>query len=499
MLIARRARDVTAAEAPLLAAGVPLMATAVRALGTAVAGLLRQRCGRVVGTSVAVLVGSGDNGADALLAGAELARRGVAVIAIRAGSRVHDGAARAAHRTGITLLAPGAAALARAARCDVVLDGVTGIGADGPLRGAGLDVVVGLLAALEAVPRPDRPLVVAVDVPSGIGVDDGTVAGPVLGADRTITMGTAKPGLLLPPAALLAGEVDVVDLGLDLAGAEPAVVRLERADVARLWPVPGPTDHKYTRGVLGVVAGSTGYPGAAVLATSAAAPLVGMVRFLGPDTVVDAVLARHPEVVHGDGRAQAWLVGPGIGVDDGERLAQVREVLERAVAHGLPAVVDAGALEVLPERVGAQVVLTPHAGELARLLGARGEDVAREDVEARPLAHLRRAVALTGATVLLKGAVTLVAGPGTAVHSQADGTAWLATAGAGDVLAGVVGAALAVRSDDVVAEPGLAAPLAAAAAAVHGRAARRASGGGPIVAGDVARAVAATLAEVLRD
>jgi ADP-dependent NAD(P)H-hydrate dehydratase / NAD(P)H-hydrate epimerase len=491
--------DVTAAEAPLLAAGVPLMATAVRALTVAVVRSLRERRGHVAGASAAVLVGSGDNGADALYAGAELARRGVAVVAIRAGSRVHDGAARAAHRAGVPLVAPDEAVLARAARCDVVLDGVTGIGADGPLRGSGRDVVSGLLSALAAAPAADRALVVAVDVPSGIGVDDGTVAGAVLRADRTVTMGTAKPGLLLPPAALLAGDVDVADLGLDLAGVEPAVVRLGRADVARLWPVPGPEDHKYTRGVLGVVAGSAGYPGAAVLATSAAAPLVGMVRYLGPPGVVDAVLALHPEVVHGDGRVQAWLVGSGIGTDDDERLSQVREVLERAVADGLPAVVDAGALDVLPERVGAQVVLTPHAGELARLLGARGDDVTRADVEARPLEHLRRAVDLTGATVLLKGAITLVAGPGTPVHSQADGTGWLATAGAGDVLAGVVAAALAGRSEAVVADPALAAPLAAAAAAVHGRAARRASGGGPLVAGDVARAVGETLAEVLRD
>ncbi|GMA32257.1 hypothetical protein GCM10025875_22490 [Litorihabitans aurantiacus] len=225
-----------------------------------------------------------------------------------------------------------------------------------------------------------------------------------------------------------------------------------------------------------------------------------MVRYPGPDPVAHAVLARHPEVVAGSGRVQAWVIGPGVGVDDEERLAEARETLARAIADGLPAVVDAGALDVLPERVGAQIVLTPHAGELARLLSARGDQVERGEVEARPAHHLRRAVDLTGATVLLKGSVTLVAGPGTPVHSQDGSTDWLATAGAGDVLAGVLGAALAGRSDDVVAQPALATPLAAAAALLHGWAARRAGRGGrggPVVAGDVAGAVGGSLGALL--
>ncbi|GMA32258.1 hypothetical protein GCM10025875_22500 [Litorihabitans aurantiacus] len=210
MLTAHRSTDVTAAEAPLLAAGRPLMATAVRALSTAVARHLRQERGRVAGARVVALVGSGDNGADALLSAAELAGRGVEVTALLVGSRVHEGAAVAARRAGITPLTlppeadadadPGSDWAARAAAADVVLDGVTGIGAHGPLRGGARTAVVALIEAIEVrtAAGGTRPHVVAVDVPSGAGVDDGEVHGPVLAADATLTTGTAKPGLLLP-------------------------------------------------------------------------------------------------------------------------------------------------------------------------------------------------------------------------------------------------------------------------------------------------------------
>ncbi|MBN9375998.1 MAG: bifunctional ADP-dependent (S)-NAD(P)H-hydrate dehydratase/NAD(P)H-hydrate epimerase, partial [Cellulomonas sp.] len=163
-----------------------------------------------------------------------------------------------------------------------------------------------------------------------------------------------------------------------------------------------------------------------------------------------------------------------------------------------PAVVDAGALPNLQERVGPHVVLTPHAGELVRLLAARGVAAERDEVAAAPLAVAREAHELTGATVLLKGAVTVVVGPG-AVHTQAEAPAWLATAGAGDVLAGLLGALLAGRSSDVLAEPTLAARLAAVAASVHGRAAHAANPGGPVSASTVADALPATVAGLLRD
>ncbi|MFE5310758.1 NAD(P)H-hydrate epimerase [Isoptericola sp. NPDC056605] len=514
MISAWSAADVRAAEEPLLAAGAPLMARASFALATHVLRDVAARRGPVRGARVVVLAGAGNNGGDALHAGAVLARRGLAVTAVLVAERFHAGGRAALERAGgrvVELFAsPGALApvVDAAARADVVLDGLVGIGAHGPLRGLAADVVDALAAG-------PRPWVVAVDVPSGIGVDDGAVAGPVLPADRTVTFGAAKPGLLLPPAAGLAGDVSVVDIGLDLAG-PPAVRRLGTADVAASWPVPGPADHKYTRGVVGVVAGTATYPGAAVLTTTAAVRTgAGMVRYRGSEAVGRAVLAARPEVVTAPGRVQSWVVGPGVpggpeaahegeadGLDDGQHergragLAAAAGRLAGTAGGPVPAVVDAGGLGLLDERVPAWFVLTPHAGELTALLRSRGEDVRRPDVEAEPLRWTRRAHELTGATVLLKGGVTVVVGPGGA-WAQADGPGWLATAGAGDVLAGVLGAMLAARSRDVVEDPALAAEVAAAAALVHGRAAHRAVPGGPVAALDVATAVPGEVAALL--
>lgn len=480
--------QVRAAEEPLLAAGVPLMERAAFALHVHVVAALRELRGTVAGARVVVLVGSGNNGGDALYAGALLARRGVEVRAVLTGARAHEGGLDALLRAGGRVLrledAPEAASGA-----DVLLDGVLGIGTDGSgLRGAAGDLV-------EAIVARGRPYVVAVDVPSGLGVDDGRREGVVLDADLTVTFGAAKPGLLLPPGARATGRVELVDLGLRLGGA-PEVVRLEPADVADLWPVPAADAHKYTRGVLGVVAGSRAYQGAAVLTTGAAVRAgVGMVRYLGD--AGDAVVAAHPEVVVGHGRVQAWVFGPGVSPDDAGQRRRIEYAFEHVLERGEAAVVDAGALELLPPHVGPHAVLTPHAGELARVLSQRGEDVDRRAVEAEPLRWARRAHELTGATVLLKGPVTVVAGAQGAVYAQADAPAWLATAGAGDVLAGLLGALLAGRVDDVHDDPSLAAALAATAALVHGRAAHRATPGGPVSARAVADALPGTIAELL--
>ncbi|GEL94483.1 bifunctional ADP-dependent NAD(P)H-hydrate dehydratase/NAD(P)H-hydrate epimerase [Cellulomonas composti] len=509
MLLSWTAEQVRAAERPLLTAGAPLMERASFALALAVVRILRERRGRVRGARVALLVGPGNNGGDALYAGAFLRARGVEVTAVCVASRLHDEGARALVAAGGRLLRPGPdepatdepvadehavldAALVLQ-RADVVLDGVLGTGGrGGGLGGVAAAVVerfVGLVAAAGA-----GPAVVAVDVPSGVGVDDGTLTGTVLDAELTVTFGGAKPALLLPPAAGAAGRVEVVDIGLDLSGERPAVARLEPADVAALWPRPGTGSQKYSRGVLGVVAGSRRYPGAAVLATDAAVLAgVGMVRYLG--AVGEQVVAHRPEVVLGEGRVQAWALGPGVPPDDDAQRARI----QGALAGGEPAVVDAGALAALPERVGPHVVLTPHAGELATLLTTRGVPVRREDVEAEPLRRAREAHELTGATVLLKGHVTLVVGPDDAAYAQADAPAWLATAGAGDVLAGLLGALLAGRSDDVHDDPTLAAALAAAAALVHGHAADEASPGGPVSALSVARALPAAVRHLLAD
>ena len=537
MILGYTAAEVRTAEEPLLARGVPLMQHAAFALATRVAAELAERRGSVRGATVVALVGPGSNGGDALHAGAVLARRGVRVVAVcttdtphaeglaalrRAGGR----AVRAVDQDGTdapagTDAASDAPALepvwlgdavAEAYAADVVLDGLLGIGGRGAAGGtAGL--LVGLLADLldaedaGATSRGPRsgatagggPLVVAVDLPSGIGVDNGALPdGPVLPAGLTVTFGSAKPGLLLPPAARVAGRLEVVDLGLPLPE-RPAVARLQAADVAALWPVPGPADHKYSRGVLGVVAGTPAYPGAAVLTVSAAVLAgVGMVRYVGPSAVSSAVLAARPEVVAGRGRVQAWLLGPGVDPAHPRQAERLTKALAAALAAGLPAVLDAGALALAPRELAPWCVLTPHAGELATLLGRFGEDVDRAAVEAEPLRWARRAHEVTGATVLLKGSTTVVVGAGGAVYAQADAPGWLATAGSGDVLAGLLGALLAGRAADVLDDPPIAAALAAAAALVHGRAAGVAVPDGPVAALDVARALPATVAGLLR-
>lgn len=551
MTAAYDTRTVRTAEAPLLAAGVPLMVRAAFALAGVVARELRARVGAVAGGAVVVLVGPGNNGGDALFAGARLAGRGVRVTAVLTSERVHDaglaallaaGGRRVSLVASLTsaddpLRAHGIAVLPAARLvldADVVLDGLLGLGASGGLRGAARDLVSAVLrppaqlaeAAGTVVGAarvvPGRPLVVAVDCPSGIGVDDGSVPGVVLPADVTVTFGALKPGLLLPPAARLAGRVEVVDIGLGLgvagdpAEGRPAVRRLTERDLAdqRLLGPPDPTSHKYTRGVVGVVAGTEQYPGAAVLTVSGAVRTgTGMVRYLGARDVTSAVLAARPEVVPAGGRVQAWALGPGISTappatDDATRAQQGRirhalahvtgELSSDVVGDKVPAVVDAGALALLPRSCPPWLVLTPHAGELAQLLRSRGENVERADVEAEPLRWAQRARELTGATVLLKGEVTLAVGPG-CVYSQADGPAWLATAGAGDVLTGILAALLAAHSAAAVKDPTLPARLAAAAALLHGLAAHRANPGGPVAALDVADALPGTVAHLLRE
>jgi ADP-dependent NAD(P)H-hydrate dehydratase / NAD(P)H-hydrate epimerase len=418
---------------------------------------------------------------------------------------VHEAGLAALRQAGGRVLAladdaPGTAvwvgdAVAEAFAADVLLDGLLGIGARGGLREPAA-WLVGLLEPLLA--EDGGPTVIAVDVPSGIGVDDGTLPGPVLPADRTVTFGVPKPGLLLPPAASLVGELTVVDLGLrgvldDLETA-PAVRRATKTDLAALWPRPNAFSHKYTRGVVGVLAGSDTYPGAAVLAVAGAqASGAGMVRFVGPGAVRAMVLARHPEVVAGSGRAQAWVVGPGL--TDGH-LGRARERIVASLHQQVPVVVDAGGLAALPERAEGAVV-TPHAGELVELLSARDVQVDREQVEAEPLRWASEAARRTGAVVLLKGAVTVIVGPdGRDVWTQDDATPWLATAGAGDVLAGLLGGLLAgLTADGETLTTSALAGAAAAAVSVHGRAAV-AAGDGPLTASRVAESVPSVIAEL---
>ncbi len=493
-----RAWDVAAVRAVedrLLARTPPgaLMQRAAAGLAAVCLRELRRR-GGVHGRRAVLLVGAGNNGGDALWAGARLAARGMSVDAVQLAPSLHaEGAAALRAAGGRVTSAAQAPDLLR--RADLVLDGIVGIGGTPGLR----EPAAGVVAALEEQRAGGAaPLVVAVDLPSGVDPGTGETPAAHVRADVTVTFGAAKPCLLLPPAARAAGRLEVVDIGLrpGLSTCEHDVERLTSAGAAALWPVPHPDDDKYRRGVVGVVAGSPAYTGAAVLAVGGALRAgAGMVRYVGPDHAAEQVRAHWPEAVVGTGRVQAWVLGSGVDpdADDGQA-----DAVHAGLADGLPCVVDAGALALLgtaPDllaALGPHTVLTPHAGELARLLGAvtrRGHDVERSWVEARPLAAAREVVAATGATVLLKGSVTLVVPPQGPVRSVAQAPAWLATAGAGDVLAGLLGTLLAAGLDP--------ADAAALAADVHGRAAARASGGGPVTAGAVMSALPATIRRLL--
>lgn len=252
------------------------------------------------------------------------------------------------------------------------------------------------------------------------------------------------------------------------------------ADAAAWTTAPHGESTKYRRGVLGVATGSDRYPGAAVMGVDAAVHTgVGMVRYVGPARATDHVLSRRPEVVSGTGRVQTWLVGSGISAGSLDELdPATAAAFGHASDDGVPVVVDAGAIPLVD--LGPLAVLTPHAGELAPVL-----DTSREDVEADPAAAALRAAERTGSVVLLKGSATHVATPDGSVRLVAtSATPWLAAAGAGDVLGGVLGALVATRQGSAEADgsslsPSDLAHLAATAAVVHGLAARRASRGGP--------------------
>jgi ADP-dependent NAD(P)H-hydrate dehydratase / NAD(P)H-hydrate epimerase len=456
------------------------MARAVEGLAGVAAARLEE-CG---GESVAALVGPGNNGADALYAVARLADAGWNAVAVHH-DHVHEGARAAAEAAGVVLTTdPGGLGEA-----DVVLDGILGIGARAGLP----DWAVGWLAALSETAH-----VIAVDLPSGHDPMGGELDPDGVFADETVTFSVAKPVHLLPPTEQACGLLTVVDIGLELQD-DPVVRRLDHDDVAALWPVPVATDDKYSRGVLGVVAGGESYSGAAVLSVTAAAEAgCGMVRYVGTPTPSGLVRAAVPEAVHGPGRVQAWVVGPGLDVASRATGTKAQlDVAREALGGSEPVVIDAGGLDLLDAdlleaRAGAVTLLTPHAGECARLLTRLGADeVSREQVEARPLAHARALATLAGATVLLKGATTLVVPPGdgSTVWSQCDAPPWLATAGAGDVLAGLLGTLLAA---------GLPADLAAALGAlVHGVAAEQANPGGPVRALAVAHGIPGAVAHLL--
>jgi ADP-dependent NAD(P)H-hydrate dehydratase / NAD(P)H-hydrate epimerase len=531
MRYAHQVAAVRAAEHELMAklpAGV-LMQRAAAGLASVCASLL----GQVYGSPVVVVAGSGDNGGDALYAGARLAGRGAAVTAIAAGPKLHEAAARELVARGGRITpatdgedraadgedraadredraaylenhagGPDGVAIAPAAAraivaANLIIDGVTGIGGHGGLREPAAS-----LALLTARARDNGAVVVAVDVPSGIDSDTGEVHGGAFQADVTVTFGTIKPGVLIDPGASMAGLTELIDIGLTPYLQPPAVVSMQAADVAAVLPRPQAESDKYRRGVLGLVAGSDQYTGAAVLSCGGAIHGgAGMVRFVSADVAVGVVRQHWPEAVlttyHSGhpadavtsaGRVQAWAVGPGIGTGPDAAV-----LLAAVLASDVPVLVDADGLTVLAGRRDllrrdAPVLITPHAGELARLLSAD-----RADIEARRLQYVRAAATELGVTVLLKGSTTVIASPDDTqpVLVNSTGTSWLATAGSGDVLSGLAGSLLA---------QGLPTATAAAAAAyLHGMAGRLAARDAPIGASDLIAAIPAAIRAVTSD
>ena len=514
MLRAYRSDDIRAAEAPLLAAGVPLMERASYAVANTVISDRRAAGLGISGTPVLALVGAGNNGGDALHAAAYLARRGMAVNAVVCGA-AHTTGLVAAERAGVRIVFVDTAPAARevitrlASVTDVWIDGLVGIGARGPLREPHATIVRTLKEIRDR--SAVEPLAVAIDIPSGVGADDGVLSGPAFRADITVTMGAPKPGLILDPGRRFVGELVEVDLGLvEHLPSEPALLSLDSRDIADLWDYPGPNSHKYTRGVVGLMTGSVRYPGAALLSVGAAlAGGPGMVRYAGPRELTELVISHHPETVADMGRVQAWVIGSGVDMDNPVAAAEAARRLEESIAEGIPVVLDAGAISLVNSLdVPSTVILTPHAGELAALLAARGEALTREEISAAPARAARLAATLTGATVVLKGSTDVVCGPDDPLYAQSGAPAWRATAGSGDVLAGLLGAVLAGWGDELAElgkGRGIPARLAAAACYLHGRAAAIASGttlagsisGRPIRATEIAAAIPVAIAESL--
>ena len=412
--------------------------------------------GGAYGRVVNVVAGGGNNGADGRGAAAILERRGVKV-------RVIDAAMRPP-------VLPA---------CDLVIDAAYGTG----FRGEWIapDVVSG---------SGDRPLVLAVDIPSGVDALTGEAASGVLAADRTVTFQALKPGLLVGAGGELSGEIDVVDIGLDVSGATQHLV--DAGDVAAWWPQRAFDAHKWN-GAVRVIAGSPGMLGAGRLCAEAAARAgAGLVMLSSPGIDPEArgeivqrripALDFHGEVFSDLDRFGALVIGPGLGREEGT-IASARELIADAT---LPVVIDGdgifaaawsadGAAPLLRPR-GRPTVITPHDGEYALLAG--------RPPGADRVAAARELARELDVTVLLKGPATVVANAGGDVLVVDHGDERLATAGSGDVLAGMIGALLAA---------GVAAERAAATAAwLHADAAGRGPRRG-LLAGDIVELIPATL------
>ena len=445
-----------AAEAATIEAGTPVEELMERA-GTAAA----EAIGRFAGSQpVLVLCGPGNNGGDGYVIARALGERGFDV-RVAALAEPKSAAARQAREHWTGPVEP----LGTATGAPLLVDALFGTGLSRGLDAATSDALCRL--ADEALLR------VAIDLPSGAATDDGRVLSPVPDFDLTVTFATLKPSHLLQPAARHMGRLVIADIGIEV---QSNVTEIGRPCL----PGPGPDTHKYSRGYVAVLAGEM--PGAAALTASAALRAgAGYVR-LG----AAGVLANLPKaVVQGgdvdalldDKRIGAVAIGPGLGRG---AAAEARLVQLLGCAH--PVVLDADALVLLAGRLpllaGCDAILTPHAGEFERLFGAG---------EAGKVERTRQAAAQAGAVLVFKGADTVVAAPDGRAAIAPEATPWLATAGTGDVLTGII-AAMRAR--------GFAAYEAACAGVwIHGQAARAAGAG--LIADDLIEALPGVLASRL--
>jgi hydroxyethylthiazole kinase-like uncharacterized protein yjeF len=270
-------------------------------------------------------------------------------------------------------------------------------------------------------------------------------------------------------------------------------------DAARCIITPSDLDHKYSRGVLGLITGSALFPGAAVLTTAAASSTgIGMVRFHSSSGLAHLVLHSTPSAVVQPGKVAAWLVGSGI---EAKKYSDITTWLRHrwfklVRLQSVPTVLDAGAL-YLAGSLEQPTVITPHCGELSTLLTARGVQVSAEAIEGNPKKWVQIAADTLGVTVLLKGATTYVANNELLIQLPV-ATSWLATAGSGDVLAGILGALVATNAIEILNDYNHLAHVAATASFIHAQAAARASNGGPINAEAIIEAVPNTIAQLLK-
>ncbi|TAK50362.1 MAG: NAD(P)H-hydrate dehydratase [Xanthobacteraceae bacterium] len=441
------------ADRRTIAAGTPgpvLMANAGRAVAEAAADLLDggERAGPVV-----VVAGTGNNGGDGFVAARLLAEAGHAVRLMLLGRRdaLKGDAALAAGEWSGEVAAPDPRALPDAA---LIIDALFGAGLDRPVEGEARTLI-------EAINASGVP-VVAVDLPSGVNGTTGQVMGVAVRATETVTFFRRKPGHVLMPGRLYCGRVRLADIGIPdavLASIPPAAFENEPGLWQAAFPVPRANAHKYARGHAVVVSGGVTATGAARLAARAAlragaglATLASPTEALAVNAAASlAVMVREadtPLALAGlltDRRLNACVIGPGAGVGQRTR-DMVRTVL---AAHGA-AVLDADALTSfagacdelivsIKTRDNPQVVLTPHEGEFTRLFSGLMEEYPLHS----KLERTRLAAVMSGAVVLLKGPDTVVAAPDGRAAIAANAPPWLATAGSGDVLAGIIGAMLA--------------------------------------------------------